>query len=58
MSRVTTLPLSSLDKEESLACQITSSSKIKLGCFLNKIKKVVVQNNLFFAGWGSYLASQ
>ena len=40
---------SSLDKEESLACHITSSFNNKLGCFYNKIKKkIVLQKQHFF----------
>ena len=51
-------PWSSLDKEESLAGQITSSFNNKLGCIQDKIEKIASQNNLSFVEWGSYQASQ
>ena len=39
---------SSIDKEESLACQITSPFNNKLGCFKNKIKKIGFQKQPIF----------
>ena len=38
---------SSSDKEETLACHITSPFNNKLSCFQNKIKKIALENNLF-----------
>jgi len=41
-------PWSSLVKEESLACQITSPFNNKLGVFENKIKKIALQSQPIF----------
>ena len=51
-------PWSSLVKEESLACQITSPFNKKLGCFSNKLKRLPYKTTYLFVEWGSYLANQ
>ena len=57
--KVILLPWSSLDKEESLACQITSPFNKKIGCFCKAIILILFkkQPSLLLNG-GSYLASQ
>ena len=51
-------PWTSLDKYESLACQITSSFDNKL-CFLkNKYTRLPYKTTYLFVEWGSYLANQ
>ena len=42
---VTLIPFSSLDKEESLACKITSPLKKKIGCFERRSFKFYFKNN-------------
>ena len=54
----THLPWSPSDKEESLACQITSPFNNKLGCFENKIKNGLTNTTYLFVEWESYLASK
>ena len=50
---------SSLDKEESLACQIASPFNKKLGCNLKiKLKRLPFKTTNIFVELGSYLASQ
>ena len=53
-------PWSSLDKEESLACQIAYPFNNKLGCFLCKIKKIAIQKqpSLLLNGEAIWQASQ
>ena len=48
-----------LDKEESLACLITSPFNKKMGCFCKAIFLILFKNiTQLIVEWGSYLASK